>query len=150
MTWALSADGRVLCGSCQRVLRMSDGDMVEHCQECFPEARPIRPDHLAIVFGARRAANGGGPGTELKSMLLRFFGIGTASGCPCVAHAAQMDLWGPDECERRADEIVGWLRAEAEKRRLPFVSAAAKHLVLLAARRARKAAAGGRSGDINP
>lgn len=40
-----------------------------------------------------------------------------------------MDAWGPDECERRVDEIVGWLREEAAERGLPFVAVAANAAV---------------------
>jgi hypothetical protein len=52
-----------------------------------------------------------------------------------------MDRWGADECERRLDEIVGWLRDEAARRSLPFVELIARQVVLLAIRRARNAAA---------
>jgi hypothetical protein len=40
-----------------------------------------------------------------------------------------MDAWGPDECDRRLDEIVGWLRTEATGRGLPFVDAVGRVLV---------------------
>lgn len=150
MTWARSPDGKILCGSCQRVISAGPGGSVSPCPDCFPGESPVRIDHLAIVFGGADNAKRGGPGTELKLLLQRFLGVSATANCPCAAHAIQMDSWGPDECELRVDEIVGWLRVEAERRRLPFVAAAAKQLVLLAVRRARKAAAGGPSGDINP
>jgi hypothetical protein len=82
----------------------------------------------------------GGPGTELKK-LLRLVGITATPTCPCNARAAQMDVWGADECETRLDEIVGWLREEAGRRHLPFSATVARQAVLLAIRRARKAAA---------
>lgn len=50
-----------------------------------------------------------------------------------------MNLWGADECERRVDEIVGWLREEATERGVPFVSAVAAIIVRMAIKRARKA-----------
>ena len=78
-----------------------------------------------------------GPGTELTAIFanMRVFGNG---GCQCKSHASQMDRWGPDVCLARMDTIIGWLREEAEKRRLPFVDAAARIMVRLAIRRARK------------
>jgi hypothetical protein len=79
-----------------------------------------------------------GPGTELSKMLKRF-GIEYVPGCKCADHARQMDLWGPDGCERQIQTIVGWLRKESEKRGLPFVEFAAKHLVQRAINRARRA-----------
>jgi len=82
----------------------------------------------------------GGPGTELKK-LLRLVGITATPTCPCNARAREMDMWGPDECEKRLDEIVAWLGEEAGRRRLPFVRAVATQVVRMAIRRARKAAA---------
>lgn len=81
-----------------------------------------------------------GPGTELKG-LLKTIGITANPGCSCNAKAAQMDIWGPDECERRLEEIVDWLAQEAKKRNLPFFRMGAQQLVRLAIRRARKNAA---------
>jgi predicted Fe-S protein YdhL (DUF1289 family) len=48
-----------------------------------------------------------------------------------------MNHWGCDECERRLDEIVGWLREEAQNRGLPFIEAGARMAVRLAIRKAR-------------
>jgi hypothetical protein len=80
-----------------------------------------------------------GPGTELKK-LLKAIGITANPGCSCNARAAQMDVWGPDECERRIPDIVVWLGEEAQKRKLPFLPFAGEQIVKLAIRRARKAA----------
>lgn len=81
-----------------------------------------------------------GPGTELKK-LLKTIGITANPGCSCNARAAQMDVWGADECERRIPEIVEWLGEEARKRKLPFVPFAGEQIVKLAIRRASRAAA---------
>jgi hypothetical protein len=51
-----------------------------------------------------------------------------------------MDAWGCDECERRLDEIVGWLAEEAASRKLPFSSTVASMLVRRAIANARKSA----------
>lgn len=82
----------------------------------------------------------GGPGTELKALLGKI-GIKSTPTCSCNAHAREMDHWGPEECERRLDEIVGRLRDQAAARKLPFSDFVAKQLVRLAIRRARQKAA---------
>jgi len=80
-----------------------------------------------------------GPGTELSKLLKRF-GIEPTPTCQCRAKAQQMDLWGPDECERpeRIDEVVAVMRAEADARGLPFFDAAGRFLIKRAIKNARK------------
>jgi len=80
-----------------------------------------------------------GPGTELSKLLKRF-GIKPTPTCACRAKAAQMDAWGPDECERqeRIDEVVAVMRAEAEARGLPFLNIAGRMLVRRAIQNARR------------
>jgi len=81
---------------------------------------------------------GNGPGTELKAMLSRL-GITSTPNCSCNQRAATMNAWGADVCEQRLDEIVGWLKEEATKRKLPFIETAARLLVKRAISNARKA-----------
>jgi hypothetical protein len=80
-----------------------------------------------------------GPGTELSKLLKRF-GIEPTPTCACRAKSQQMDLWGPDECERpeRIAEVVAVMRAEAEARGLPFLDVAGRLLVRRAIRNARQ------------
>jgi hypothetical protein len=78
-----------------------------------------------------------GPGTELKA-LLKTIGITASPGCSCNKRAAAMDEKGCDWCEENVDEIVGWLREEATKRKLPFLDVAGKILVRRAIRNARR------------
>ena len=80
-----------------------------------------------------------GPGTEL-SRLLKRFGISPTPTCQCRSKAAQMDAWGPDECERpeRIAEVVAVMRAEAEARGLPFLDVAGRLLVRRAIANARR------------
>jgi hypothetical protein len=118
-----------------------DGIMVDETHPAYPKKMLAVGDVVASLPASVRAPPAGGPGTELKGMLRRWLGIQATPTCPCNAHAVQMDLWGPDECERRLDEIVGWLEEEAKRRGLPFVRAAARQMVLAAVRRARNAAA---------
>jgi hypothetical protein len=82
-----------------------------------------------------------GPGTEL-SRLLKRLGINPTPTCQCRDKQQEMDVWGPDECERpeRIDEVVAVMRAEAEARGLPFLDIAGRLLVRRAIQNARKAA----------
>lgn len=106
----------------------------------------VPADDYRMLAGKYSApAAQGGPGTELKK-ILRLFGITASPTCSCNSRARQMDQWGADECERRIDEIVGWLREQAQARKLPFVAFAAKKLVQAAIARTRKRAAKGALG----
>jgi hypothetical protein len=81
-----------------------------------------------------------GPGTELKKLLKRI-GIVATPNCSCNARAKRMDVEearAPGWCEAHLDEIVGWLREEATKRKLPFVDIAGRVLVRRAISNARK------------
>ena len=79
----------------------------------------------------------GGVGTEIKKILARF-GIVATPNCSCNRNAKLADQWGPDECEKRADEIIGWMRVEATKRRLPFFDPVGRMILRRAIRAARK------------
>lgn len=78
-----------------------------------------------------------GPGTELKKLLAKL-GIKASTNCQCNSHAIQMNLWGPDECERKIDQIVAWMGEEAARKGLPFIKVAAAVLVRKAISNARK------------
>lgn len=85
-----------------------------------------------------------GPGTELKKLLAKA-GITATENCSCNSRARRMDeneAREPGWCEAHLDEIVGWLREEATKRKLPFLDAAGRMLVRRAIKNARRAAAG--------
>jgi len=81
----------------------------------------------------------GGPGTELSKLLKRF-GINPTPTCQCRAKAAEMDAWGPDECEKphRIEEVVAVMREEAKARGLPFLDAAGRLLVRRAIKNVRR------------
>lgn len=78
-----------------------------------------------------------GPGCQLKRLLASLWVVPTES-CPCNARATLMDSWGPDECLRRAPEVVEWMREEAQVRGMIFSAVAAGQLVRAACRRARR------------
>jgi hypothetical protein len=99
-------------------------------------ALSTRPRAITVV---RPLPEGKGPGSEMKKLLARV-GITATPNCSCNKRAAIMDKNGPDWCEQHIDEIVGWLREEAAKRKLPFLDAAGRMLVRRAIKNARKAA----------
>jgi hypothetical protein len=49
-----------------------------------------------------------------------------------------MDEMGVEWCEQNIDEIVGWLKEEAQKRRLPFLAFPTKILVQRAINMAKR------------
>lgn len=79
-----------------------------------------------------------GAGTELKKLLAKI-GINATPTCSCNKRAQIMDEKGVQWCKDNIDTIVGWLREEAEKRKLPFVDVAGKLLVRRAISLAEKA-----------
>lgn len=81
-----------------------------------------------------------GPGTFLSKMLEKI-GIKSSPNCSCKARAYKMNEMGPDWCEQNIDTVVGWLREEATKRKLPFVDFAGKLLVKRAIKLSRAALA---------
>lgn len=84
-----------------------------------------------------KARTASGPGTELKA-LLKTIGITASPGCSCNKRAAVMDEKGCDWVEANEATVVGWLREEATKRKLPFLDVAGRILVRKAIRNARK------------
>ncbi len=79
----------------------------------------------------------GGPGTELKKILARW-GIRPGENCACTRRAKTMDQNGPRWCEQNLDKIVGWLKEEANNRKLPFINRLGKILVRRAIRNSQK------------
>lgn len=78
-----------------------------------------------------------GPGTELEHLLSRL-GMVVLSTCACRKHINEMNSRGIDWCQDNVITIVSWLEAEAKSQQLLFSAAAAKLIVKLAIRRAKK------------
>jgi hypothetical protein len=79
-----------------------------------------------------RVAPSNGPGTQLKKILSWF---ASSDGCRCESHATQMNLWGPDRCEKNIEIIVDWLIESAELKRLNCAEFITRHLARLAVKR---------------
>ena len=97
-------------------------------------------DETHPAYPRRRvAARVAGPGTHLKRLLAGWpLRITASATCSCNARAREMDARGCDWCDDNLDTIVGWLRHEAEKRRLLFLDAAGRLLVRRAINAARQ------------
>lgn len=111
------------------------------CRRCgyINTARLDEPPVVKCRKSASRTRNGNpeGAGTILSKYLARF-GIRARANCKCKRWAKKMNRRGPRWCARNVDRIVGWMREEAERRGLPFNEFAAKQLVLMAIRKAKK------------
>ena len=135
--------GDWVCSQCGgRVLRSAVPDPPFAACKAGAESNGVAFREIARAAPFRRQIQATeGVGAELKRLLAKA-GIKASPTCQCNSHAMQLNLWGPDECERQIDKIVGWLRDEAARRGLPFVKSAGVLLVKLAIRNARSKAAG--------
>jgi len=98
-----------------------------------PEHEPAPP-----IPDLAQPADDTGPGAQLKKMLAKI-GIRATPTCSCNARARYMDFMGVVWCEKNIDTIIGWLKEESDKRRLPFIEFAARALVNRAIKLAKKA-----------
>lgn len=78
-----------------------------------------------------------GPGTEL-SKLIKWFYVESDPCMVCEYRIRKMNIWGPDECEKRIHQIVGWLRQAAVKRNIPFSDTVGYIIVRKAISKSRK------------
>jgi hypothetical protein len=120
------------------------GQIVSQCPnnviDVPPVAEQMRMSSTAADEQPAAAKTATGPGGFLKKYLGRI-GITSTPNCSCNAKAKHMDTMGIEWCEQNLDTIVGWLKEEAENRRLPFVPWPARLLVKKAIAAAKKAAA---------
>jgi hypothetical protein len=114
-----------------------DGDQITVDETHGSYPREPKPGFVPPQAKAAPPAPASGPGTELKK-LLKLVGITATPNCSCNAKAKVMDTNGADWCEANLDQIVGWLREEATKRKLPFIDAAGRLLVRRAIKNARR------------
>ena len=114
------------------IKREGDTLWIDEHHDKYPHEKEKPP------LAPKRSRVAGGPGTELHK-LLKKLGLSPVEGCKCKGRARKMDEWGPDICEDRINEIVGWMEEEARKRDKWFIRWPAKTIVLLAIQKARKA-----------
>ena len=143
--FAYVADGggySAVCRVCNRQVKTKTTKAIAACRA--GKSRPS-PELLMQAAGivSAKAPVVGGPGTELKKLLSKI-GITATPNCSCNARARRMDeeeARHPGWCEEHLEEIVGWLREEATKRKLPFIDAAGRMLVRRAIKNAQRAKA---------
>ena len=112
------------------VARDGDSWTVDTDHPAYPRAKP--------PAGRAACARCGGAGTELKKMLGRI-GIRSTPSCKCNNRAREMDARGVQWTADNLETVVGWLREESERRKLPFIAPAARLLVKAAIKNARAA-----------
>jgi len=110
-----------------RFLELSENDPESYLQKFFP--RTLEDDPT-------------GPGTMLHGMFSAL-GIKAGPNCSCKRHAIEMNTKGADWCEANIDTILGWLKQESEKRKIPFVETVARMVVNRAISKSRKYSVGG-------
>ena len=79
-----------------------------------------------------------GVGTQLKRLLSKL-GIRPTADCPCNDRARTMNARGIEWCEQNIATIIGWLKEEAENRKLPFLALPTKIIVQRAIKMAKRA-----------
>ena len=119
------------------IMKILYNDFIQDVKIRTENAKNNLPDKNFSPLNAATEQTSGGVGTEIKKILSRF-GIVATANCSCNKNAKLADQWGPDECEKRADEIIGWMQVEATKRRLPFFIPIARMILRRAIRAARK------------
>jgi len=92
----------------------------------------------STVGGAAYDWDPAGAGTQLKKLLSKI-GIKSTENCSCNTRAKLMNANGIEWCEQNVKEIVGWLKEEAAKRSMPFLSLPAKIVVQHAIKMAKRA-----------
>jgi len=107
------------------------------------EKRPETP----IVIWPKSDAQGNacGAGQQLKKQLKRL-GFEATEGCSCNLKAAEMDAKGPQWCRDNIEELLDWLKKEADARNrgFLFIRPVVKRVLLHAIREAEKEAAAGK------
>lgn len=106
----------------KRVLELLGDDPQKVLQSLFPRTMEQDPN---------------GPGTILSEMI-KTIGITSSPNCSCRRHAIEMNTKGPDWCQTNIDTVIGWLREEATKRKLPFIDSVAKVIVQRAINKSKR------------
>lgn len=127
-------NGEALCRRCGRTIKTNYSKLRAICAMNTHKQTNLTSKQFTLE---QKNPAGPKPGTELKKLLSKI-GIQATPNCSCNKRAALMDTNGIEWCENNIDTIVGWLREEASKRKLPFIDAAGKLLVKRAISNARK------------
>jgi len=78
-----------------------------------------------------------GPGSILSGMF-SVIGIKSTPTCSCRKHAIEMNTKGNTWCENNIETIIGWLKEESIKRKIPFIESLAKMVVNKAIKKSKE------------
>jgi len=129
------------CKNCKKRVNIAETmrdkfqDMVTHFPACA--APPPAPPPQAAPPPTPERWDPAGAGTQLKKLLSKL-GIKSTENCSCNARARIMNERGIEWCEQNVNEIVGWLKEEAGRRRLPFLAFPTKIIVERAIKAAKR------------
>jgi hypothetical protein len=118
------------------------GMTVLSCHPADRPAEPVRPWPKTDKEG-----NPCGCGQNVKKFL-KMIGIEASPTCSCNQRAAIMDSMGPKWCREHIEEILDWLKGEADARNMGhlYIRPAVKLMVTRAIRQAEKDEANGKCG----
>ena len=95
----------------------------------------VDTDHPSYPRKTKRSP---GAGTELTNILKRFGISAKEGGCSCKHKSKLIDKKGLKWAELNVETIVGYMRENAKKMKMPFVALPARMLVRQAIRNARR------------
>jgi hypothetical protein len=104
MSWKLTKNGQYRCSECGIILplseRQSKGKVEHGCgatNNDYPPSPPGVGSHFAVL---------------LRNWKIT---VSDSAGCGCESRLQQYNDWGPDECERRFEEIIDDLMALSDE-----------------------------------
>jgi hypothetical protein len=106
-----------------RVEHAADGSFRLRCVNCGRETgfrfddNVVANCRLGVPSPPEESFTSAPVGTHLTA-LLKELGSEPTQSCACPAHAAQMDAWGIEGCERNRGEIIRWLEVAYNHSRL--------------------------------
>lgn len=119
-------------------LSLEDNFTIKILDQMFLDyLEPNPQEKLQNLFPKTLESDPDGPGSVLSNMISSL-GIKTSPDCSCKKHAIMMNEKGADWCEENIDTVIGWLKEESTKRRLPFIQSVAKLIVKRAINTSRR------------
>ena len=101
----------------------------------IPHPRPDDKKYLVKLLDTYGPLDEG-PGTELKK-LLSWFWAPDKKKCKCATRVQKMNEWGPDQCEKRIETIMRWLKHSARIAKVPYFAPAVRFAIKTAISRSR-------------
>ena len=86
----------------------------------------------------RKGKRSKGVGTELTIILRRFGITSNEGGCSCKHKSKLLDTKGVKWAELNVETVVGWMKENAKKMKIPFLALPARMVVRQAIKNARR------------